>query len=176
MPQAMLPALRRFVCGTIRRIHSDATGNAVLELALTLGILGPPLLLGTGATGLIIYDSIEVSNAAHAGAESGTISDNFARDTAQVQAAAKAEAPDLGANLTVATPIVYFACSAALDGTQFSTKAAAQTACANSGLTNNQALEFIQVNTSIGLTPLFKFPGFPKLWTLQGQSVMMVQE
>lgn len=178
MYQSVFPTLFRcrFVFRDIGRIFADTTANATLEIALTISILGTPLLLGTAAVGFLIYDSIEVSNAAHAGAAYGMLSDAFAHNTTQISAVAHAEAQDLGAHLTVATPTIFFACSAALDGAQFSSASQAEAACGSSGVSNNQALEFIQVNTTASVTPVFQFPGLPKQWTLRGQSVMMVQE
>lgn len=166
----------RFAFRAISRILANTTANATLEMALTISILGAPLLLGTAAVGFLIYDSIEVSNAAHAGAAYGMLSDAFAHNTTQISAVAHAEASDLGANLTVATPTIFFACSAAINGAQFSTSDQAETACGNSGISSNQPLEFIQVNTAASVPPIFQFPGLPKQWILRGQSVMMVQE
>ena len=47
-------------------IFSDA-GSALIELALMVGLLGVPLLLGTGEIAPLVYDSAEITNAAHAG-------------------------------------------------------------------------------------------------------------
>jgi hypothetical protein len=137
-----------------------------------MSLFGAPLLVGTVELGLLVYDSIEVSNAAHAGAMYGMTSSTFAGDTAGMTSAAQAEASDFGSSMTV-TPTVYFACSSAVSGTQYSTETAATSACSGAG---DHPLEFVQVLTSQSVTPIFHFPGFPATITLTGASVMMVEE
>jgi Flp pilus assembly protein TadG len=156
-----------------RRRLQDNTGSATLELALTFSVLAAPLMLGSSETAFMVYDSIEVSNAAHAGAMYGMTGITAATNTAQIQAIAKAEAADLGSQLTV-TPTVYFACSADPGGTQYSTQTDASQAC-GTGSTNH-ALEFIEVATSATINPPMQVPGLPNTWTLKGLSVMEVQE
>ncbi len=155
-----------------RRLE-DNTGSASLELALVFSILGAPLMLGSSETAFMIYDSIEVSNAAHAGAMYGMYSQTFATNTSQIQAVAQAEAADLQGQLTV-TPSVYFACSATPGGTQYTTQIAATQACGTGA--SNHSLEFVQVNTSATINPPLHVPGLPNTWTLKGFSVMEVQE
>jgi Flp pilus assembly protein TadG len=155
-----------------RRLE-DNRGSATLELALVFSFLAAPIMLGTAETAFMIYDSIEVSNAAHAGAMYGMISATFAQNTATIQAAAQAEAPDLKGNMTV-TPTTYFACSATPGGTQYSTQTAATQACGSGS--SNHSLQFIQVATSASINPPVHIPGLPKTWTLTGFSVMEVQE
>jgi hypothetical protein len=151
----------------------DNAGNAVLEVALTFGIFGTPLLLGTSEMALLIYDSIEVSNSAHAGAMYGMISSTFAGDSAGIQAAAQAEAADFGTKVTV-TPTTYYACSSAVDGTQYSTESAASAVCPANA--SNHYLQFVKVISSMNITPPIQCPGLPKTWTVSGSSVMEVQE
>lgn len=151
----------------------DDTGTAILELSLILSIFGMPLLLGTAETAMLVYDSIEVSNAAHAGAMYGMMSSTFAADNAKITAAAQAEASDFGSNLTV-TPTSFYACSAAIDGAQFATEAAASVACP-SGATNHY-LQFVQVVTSASVASPIHVVGLPKTITLTGSSVMEVEE
>jgi Flp pilus assembly protein TadG len=131
-----------------------------------------PLLVGTVELGSMTYTSIEVSNAAHAGAMYGMMSSTFAASGSGMTTAAQNEATDLGSNLAV-TPNVYFACSNAIGGTQYSTQTAANTAC-NSG--TDHTLEFVRVNTSVSVTPPIRCPGLPATYTLTGSSTMEVQE
>src|ERR1039458_8751022 len=91
------------------------SGNALLELALVLSLLGIPLLLGTVEMGYVVYYSVEVSDAANAGALYGMQDIAFANNTTGITAAAQADAPDFGANLTV-TPYAYYACTIAVGG------------------------------------------------------------
>jgi Flp pilus assembly protein TadG len=120
----------------------------------------------------MIYTSIEVSNAAHAAAMYGMISSTFAANSSGMTTAAQNEATDLGTNLTV-TPNVYLRLLQCNGGTQYTTQSAANTAC-NSG--TNHTLEFVQVNTSVSVTPPIRCPGLPATYTLTGSSTMEVQE
>jgi Flp pilus assembly protein TadG len=156
-----------------RRALADEAGNALIEVALVLSILGVPLLTGTIYFGVMLLDSIIVTNAAHAAAEYGMTSSTLAQNNSEIIAAAQAEATGLGVTLNV-TPNNYYACSAAIGGTQYSTQAAANTAC--TGGTNNHALEFLQVTTSATVTPPYRFPGLSKTVTLTGTSVQEVEE
>jgi Flp pilus assembly protein TadG len=157
----------------MRRRFSDDAGNAVLELAFTFGVFAMPMLVGTSELAIVIYDSIEVSNCAHAGAMYAMMSSTFAADTAGIQKAAQAEAADFGTSVTV-TPTSYYACSSAVDGTQYPTEAAASAVCPANG--SNHYLQFVKVVSSVNITPPVQCPGLPKTWTVSGTSVMEVQE
>ena len=71
---------RSIIAGLRKRLKDNA-GNAALEFAFAFGIFGTPMLLGTSELALLIYDSIELSNCAHAGAMYGMMSSTFAADT-----------------------------------------------------------------------------------------------
>ncbi len=167
--------LRRIRSGfpVFRKVIADTTGNATIEFAITFTILGAPLMLGTAGAAFLVYDSIEVSSAAHAGASYGMINSTLAQDTAGIQSAAQAEAPDLGPKLSV-TPTSYYACSGAIDGTRYSTTTAAAAVCPLKA--TNHYLQFVQVNTSASIKSPIAVPGLSGAWTLVGSSVMEVQE
>jgi Flp pilus assembly protein TadG len=152
-------------------LRGDA-GSSLVEMSLMLAIFGTPMLLGTVETATWVYGSIEVSNAAHTGAMYGMTSSTLANDSDGIIAAAQSDASDFGTNLTV-TPTVYYACSAAIGGTQYSTQTAATTACTGAG---NHPLEFVQVVATAPVTPPIHIPGLPKTFTLNGTSVMEVEE
>jgi Flp pilus assembly protein TadG len=154
------------------RLLREESGSSLVEVALCVSLVGLPLFVGTVEMGSMMYGSIEVSNAAHAGAEYGMMSATFAADNAGVIRAAQGEATDFGANLTV-TPTVYFACSQAVAGTQYTTQSAANAACTG---TLNHSLEFIQVSTSTTVTPPIRCPGLASTYTLVGVSVMEIEE
>jgi hypothetical protein len=163
----------RSVFLSVRARLTDRAGNASIELALMFSIIGVPMMLGTTQVAFMVYDSIEVSNAAHAGAVYGMMSSTFAGDTAGIRTAAQSEATDFGTNLTV-TPTTYYACSTAIGGTQYSTQSAASTACpANAA---NHYLQFVQVATSANVKSPIRLIGLSQTWTLRGSSVMEVQE
>jgi hypothetical protein len=164
-----LRAIMRVVC---RRLGQNA-GNTSIELAFALSIFGVPMLLGTSEIAFIVYDSIELSSSAHAGAMYGMISSTFASDASGIKTAAQNEASDFGSNLTV-TPTVYYACSNAIAGTQYSTQSAANTACPANA--SNHYLQFVNVVSTATINPPVQIPGLPKSWTLSGSSTMEVQE
>jgi len=150
-------------------------GGALIELALAVSVLGVPLLLGTAEMGLVVYDSIEVSDAANAGAMYGMQSPTYATNTSGMTTAAQADAADFGARLNV-TPAWYYVCALAVGGTQYTganAQANATAACTGAG---NHALEFVQVNTSATVTPAIHCPGLPQSFTLTGQSAMEVEQ
>jgi len=163
----------RSIARRLYRGLREDRGNAVVELAAGFAFIVTPLLLATAETAFIIYDSIEVSSAAQAGAMYGMISSTLASDSTGIRNAAQAEASDFGTNLTV-TPTTYYACSAAITGTQYSTPAAAGAVCPANA--SNHYLQFVKVTSTASITPVVQFPGLPKSWTLNGVSVMEVQE
>jgi len=154
------------------RLLREERGDSLVEIALCISLVGLPLLVGTVELGSMMYGSIEVSNAAHAGSEYGMMSSTFAADSAGIVTAAQGEATDFGTKLTV-TPTVYFACSQSVGGTQYTTQTAANAACTG---TLNHSLEFVQVSTSTTVTPPIRCPGLASSYTLVGMSVMEVEE
>jgi Flp pilus assembly protein TadG len=160
--RARLPALSK-----LGKALGDESGDALIELALVVSLMFSPLLFGTVEMAEIVFDSIEVSNAARAGATWAMTNSTSSSLTSGLTAAAQAEASDFGTNLSV-VPNVYWACSAALAGTQYSTLSAATTACTG---TSNHPIELIQVNTSTTVTIPIRCPGLPASITLTGSSV-----
>ena len=82
----------------------------------------------------------------------------------------------MGAALNV-TPIAFYACSNAIDGTHYNTQSDASTACTG----NSHPLEFIQVTASYAATPFVQMPfgqisGVQRTVTLSSVSVMEVEE
>jgi Flp pilus assembly protein TadG len=145
-------------------------GSAVLELAVFLVFLGPLCLFGTSEMATVTYGSIEVANAAHAGAMYAMQNTTTAANTSSIQAAARAEAADFGANLSVASTL-YWACATDQSGTTYTTQSAATSACAGSG---NHALPFVRVTTSATVTPPFHVPALLASYVVSGTSVMEV--
>ncbi|HEV2618504.1 MAG TPA: TadE/TadG family type IV pilus assembly protein [Acidobacteriaceae bacterium] len=154
----------------VRGRVSDESGSALVEVALTMSLLGAPLLLATVHFSILLIDSMIVSNAAQAGAEYGMTSATYASDTSYIQTAAQDDASGLGAALTV-TPTIFYACSNAIGGTQYATQSAANTGC-----TSGHALEFLQVAARATVTPILSVPGLAKSVTLTSTSIMEVEE
>lgn len=170
---ALLQAGRRWLAArAAARALADEAGNALIELAIVLSLLGVPLLTGTIYIGVMLLDSIIVTNAAHAGAEYAMTSSTYAEDSAGIVTAAQDDATGLGVTLNV-TPTMYYACSTAINGTQYTTQAAANAACTGG---TSHSLQFIQVTTSATITPPVTLPGLSKSVTLTGTSVQEVEE
>jgi Flp pilus assembly protein TadG len=157
-------------CG---RLRGDS-GNALVELALVAGVLGVPLWLGTAQMGWLIYDSIEVSDAANVAALYGMRSSTYAVDNPGMITEARADT-DFGANLSV-SPVSYYVCALAVNGTQYTGASAQLNATAACTGTGNHALQFVQVNTSATVTPVIHCPGLPATLKLTGQAAMEVEQ
>ncbi len=172
LPQAVLLRLRwnapalLALCDRLR----DESGSALIELALTMSLIGVPLLLATVHFSILLIDATIISNAAHAGAEYGMTSATYASDTAYIITAAQDDASGLGATLNV-IPTVFFACSNAIGGTQYATQSGATNGCVS-----GHALEFIKVVASATVTPVLSVPGLANSVTLSSTSVMEVEE
>jgi Flp pilus assembly protein TadG len=132
--------------------------------------VGVPLLLGTVYFGVVLVDSIIVANAAQAGAEYAMTSSPNAEDNARIIAAGQADAANTGIRVTpTITPSVFFACSSAINGTQYPTQAAATTACPGGA---SHTLEFTQVTATATVSPI----GINKSITLTSTSILEVEE
>jgi Flp pilus assembly protein TadG len=149
----------------------DETGAAVVELALIVSIFFVPLILGTTDMAGLVYDSIEISSAAHAGAMAGMVNSAQAQDNSAITTAAQAEASDFVSNNVTVTPTVYYTCNTAQGGTQYSTQTAANLACTSP----SYPIEFVQVTVSAPVALPFYCFGIPSSVTLKGESVMEVQ-
>ncbi len=143
-------------------IHNEG-GQALVELALVMPIF-VLLLIGAAEFARLAYASIEVSNAARAGIQYGAQNRITAMD---ISGMAQAAAND-GSNITSlqATASNFCVCS---NGTSIT--------CANAAANcTARILEYVQVNTSAVVNPLFYCPGLPKTFTLQGQATMRVEQ
>jgi Flp pilus assembly protein TadG len=160
------------IIGAFARMLALESGGALVEMSLCIPLLGAPVLIGTVEAGMVLYDSIEVSNSAHAGAAYGMMSSTFAADSIGMTSAARGEAGDLSNILTV-TPSSYYACSQSIAGTQYTTQSAANSACTG---TSNHSLQFVQVSTSAAVPVPFRVPGLPNSFSLTATSVMEVEE
>ncbi|WP_263375604.1 TadE/TadG family type IV pilus assembly protein [Granulicella aggregans] len=157
------------------RLLRNESGNALVELVVLVAILGVPLLLGTAEIGLMVYDSIEISNAARVGTAYAMQSSTFASNTSGIVTAAQADASDFGTRLAV-TPLVYYACSNNITGTQYTgTNAQANATSACAGGTNHP-IQFVQVTTSITITPPIHCPGLPTSFPITSSSVAEVEQ
>ena len=130
-------------------------GSSLLELALLTPLL---LLLFAGSVdlGQACFVAIEVSEAASAGAEYGTLNPT---DTNGMQTAAALSA----ANLTGLHASALWGCECS-DGTS------ASAACGTNPTCNATRVKYVAVNTSFNFVPVFGLPGLPSNLLLQSSS------
>jgi Flp pilus assembly protein TadG len=145
----------------LRFLRSES-GNALFELALGIGVLAT-VVIGSVEFGRIAYASIEVNDAARAGASYGAESRTYAADNANVTNAAKKDAPDV-TNMT-ATATYWCKCA---DGSA--------STCGATDCTSSRILEYVTVNTTAGVKALFYVPGLPRSYTVTGNAVMRVEQ
>jgi hypothetical protein len=160
---------------SVREASLDEEGSSIVELSLVLYFFLLPLLLGVAGAGMLVYDSIEVSQAAHEGASYASqvyrTNGNFTAATlANVTTVAEAAEPNISASALTTTPVTVTCGCAAAGSTALVTGACttgAAIACA--GGTPNL---FVTVKTQANVTPLvnLKWLGFPSTVQLNGAS------
>src|ERR1035437_1609508 len=141
---------------TRRAAIGDDSGQALVELAVGLTIC-IALILGAAEFGRLAYASIEISNAAHAGAAYGAQTHTSASDSSGMRTAATQD----GANVTGLSAAASHFCSCS----NGSASTCAATDCASSRI-----IEYVQVNTTGTVDPYFHVPGLPKTYTLTGKA------
>ena len=151
----MMPRSHRYHPGQSR-------GQASVELALSLPLLIALLLIVVEA-GRICLVAIALASAARAGVQYGAQNLTSVSDSAGMQTAAKADAPNLPA--MTASGSHFCQCS---DG---SASTCLATDCATS-----HRLTYVKMNTSATYTPWFNWPGVPLTTTLSSQAIMRVAQ
>ena len=139
-------------------------GSSLVELALVMPLF-TLMLLGAAELGWLAYDSVEVSNAAYAGAIYGAQDHTTAMDTTNMKAAAIKD----GANVVgmTATAVTSCACSS---GTTITCANAAANCAAPARI-----FEMVQVNTTATLHPVIRVAALPVFFTLHGQAILRVE-
>jgi len=148
----------------LRILRYDNQGAALVELALVI----PTLLLLTFAVfdlGRAGYVGIEMENAAHAGAEYGSLNPS---DTAGITAAAQQSAPNVS-NIIVSTPTWGCECS---DGSSYSASCTTTPVCTANSSRGSNVVHRVQVKTSVVYRPLVAWPGIPSSITLSGSATL----
>lgn len=168
---AVRAGIVRYLRAMCLRLRCDA-GSALVELAFFLSLIGLPLLFATDYFGTQMIDQIDIDNAAYAGAMFGMRSSAYADDGTDITTAAQEDSSIFGSNLTVASSAVYV-CSLTIAGTQYTSQAAATTACTG---TNNHVLQLVKVTASASVTPALTVPGLPRTQTLSSTVIMEVEE
>jgi len=125
----------------------------MLELALGMPML-LTLLFGTADLGRLFYFSIEVANAAAAGANYGSYQTSNMTDTAGISNAAKNEAPEVPTLQVSSSQVCQNSSGAAVS-------------CTTGG-----AYKYVSVTASYTFQTLFSYPGIPSSIALS-KTVMM---
>jgi Flp pilus assembly protein TadG len=152
------------LAASLREAKTSERGSSLVELALLLPLL-LLMFLGVVEVGRIFYVSIEVNNAARAGAAYGAQSNITAGDTAGMERVAQQDAPNVP-GLT-ATASYYCACSTATGSV---------VSCTDACSAGGHQVVFVQVYTSASFTTLSHFPGLPTPFTTYGKAVMRVSQ
>ena len=139
-------------------------GAALVELAFVTPIL-LLLLFGAIDLGRAFYVGIEVANAAHAGAEYGSINPS---NTAGITAAAQQSAPNVS-NLTVAAPTWGCECS---DGSSYTASCTTTTTCTANSTRGNNVVHRVQVTTSAVYKTLIPWKVIPASFTLSSTATL----
>jgi Flp pilus assembly protein TadG len=146
-----------------RSLLPNESGHAFVELALMLPLFSI-IIIGAAEFARLTYALNEVSNAAHAGVQFGAQNHINAHNTNGMQQAATNDGQNVKA--LKATASNFCACS---NGTTI-TCANAATAC------SARIIQYVQVNTSVSMDPLFHLPGLPTTYTLHGQAIMRAEQ
>jgi Flp pilus assembly protein TadG len=148
------------------RLTGDS-GQGLVELALTLPML-ILILMGGAEFARFAWASIETANAARAGAQYGAQTNVTASDDAGMQTAALND----GINITglAATSSHFCACSTAPTAPLGCLNAL--NSCASPAI----VLEYVQVNTSSTIRPLYHWPGLPATFSPTGSALMQVAQ
>ncbi len=139
------------------------SGASFIEVSLIVGILAPLMLLGTTGAAALIYASIELSNAAHAGAAYAAQYYNASSTpalptSAQVTTAAQNDAPELTNMLKSGTSLSVSMATGCNGG--------AATAGNTIPTCSSGVLPYVQVTAQGIVVPLTAFAGLPKSITM----------
>ena len=135
-------------------------GQAAVELALAVPVLILFVLAGSDYA-RVFYVSIEVNNAARAGASYGIQSTAKAQDLSGMQTAALNDGTNISGLSASATE--YCTCS---NHAKFT--------CGSSPACQDQAT-YVQVTTTATFHTYFTYPGIPNTITLNGSAIMRAQ-
>ena len=151
---------RRRVERRFRRARAEA-GGSIVEVALLFPVL-MLIFFGMIDLGRWVFLTMEVTNAAHAGAQFGSLSLTNAYNTAGIQAAAQADVPDISVTATSSTTSCW--CPSA-PGTVV-------TCCVypSSPCTNGSQIVLLKVNTQATYNPWIPYPPFTAAITIRGQA------
>jgi Flp pilus assembly protein TadG len=139
----------------------DNRAQSLIELAFAFPIF-IMLLFGAAEYGRLCYVGIEVTNAAHAGAQYGSQNRGTASDSAGIISTSINEAANM-ANLSVTPQQI---CAATYSDTPTTANCT----------TGAPAIVYLQVNTQATVASLFNSYGFGGSYTLHGQAIERVRQ
>ena len=145
------------------------TGSALVELAVALPML-MLLLVGTADFARVLYMTIELTNAARAGAQFGATDVGSSVDGAGIQSTAAAAAPDVVPLVTSVNPLATAACMCATDSGTFSGGGSCYANCGSSG----HMVIFVQADASKTFTTIAGIPGVPRTLNVHRRAQMRV--
>lgn len=148
--------IRQRSCGS----RNTQRGSSLVEMGFILSFL---LLLAIGVIdfGRAFYDSIELENAARAGAEYGATAPT---DTAGMIAAAKSDA---STDISTVAATASYGCMCS-DGSNSSASCTTTPSCSSS----TRQVNYVQVNTSYTYTTFLPWPGIPSSFALTGNATL----
>lgn len=166
MPTTMPTQLKEPSASPLPANSGQDSGQSVLELAVCLPLF-VLLVLGTAEIANIAWASVQVNNAARAGAQFASLSHANAADTTDIETAAKNEAPKLTITFPTA-PSQTCVCTDPTTG-----DAATGDTCATCP-SPNVPIDSVTVKTQAVVTPLVRYIGLPSSYTIQAQATMKV--
>jgi Flp pilus assembly protein TadG len=159
-----------------------------MELALIVPIF-VLMILGGAELGRIAYAAIEVSNAARAGVAYGAQNHATAAETGAIASGVN-DAIDIAAvneasNITDLTATSSDSCICQTVTTSTGVVTTTSISCRTAGATCpesttsgkvNNVVEYVQVNTQAVVGTMFRYPGIPRSFTLNGFAQMRVEQ
>jgi Flp pilus assembly protein TadG len=161
---------------SVRKARRGEEGSSIFELAVVMNFFLIPMLLGIAGGGVLVYDNIEVAQAAHEGASYAaqvyrSSSSGFTTGTlANVTTFTKAAEPNIPASALTTTPVtVSCGCLAAGSTAQVTAGCATGAKISCPALT---PILFVTVNTQANITPLVNLSifGLPATYPFTGSS------
>jgi Flp pilus assembly protein TadG len=146
------------------RKRNSEDGSALVELAVVLPLL-VALLIGGADFARVFYASIELENAARAGAQFGA--QNTTNSTTAMETVTLASAP----NLTGVTAAASRLCQCANDSAVYSATTPANN-CSYSCTGGTRLVNLVTVTASKSFTTLVAYPGIPSSLNLSRSATM----
>ena len=166
------PSRSRRVSSPVHRsLSTSESGQGTMELALCLPLF-VLLILGGSEIANVAWASVQINNAARAGAAFGSLSRANAADTTHIGKAAQNEAPKyITAPSTQVTSSQTCTCvtpSSGAETTPATCTATLETTC----VSPNVILASVQVTVHAPVAPLIHYPGLPASYTMHAQASM----